>query len=303
MTRDPVFEVPDKTIINIGCALGYQAFRPVQALFLVQPHIEPGYSILEESMEINTGALMERYIDLYGNPALKTMLMPGYNEFHYEATLELQQSDFCVLPAFGASTHDLSKEVVRYTLPSRYCESDKLYGFAQDRFGHLPHGFAQVQAICDWVHHHLEYRYGSGDSTLSACEAIVRGYGVCRDFAHVMIALCRALDLPARYVAGHIPKVKGNEIEGDHDIGVDFHAYTEVYFDKCWHTFDARYNRRLNGKIKIAHGMDAVDAAFATFYGNVAVVKFKAWSRQAETFGDVPIPLKGSVSGQNICAA
>lgn len=185
--------------------------------------------------------------------------------------------------------------MLRYTLPSRYCESDKLTGFAHETFGHVPRGVARAQAICHWVAQHIEYRYGSGSPTLSACEAMQRGYGVCRDFAHVLIALCRAADMPARYVAGYIPLMPGNEVEGDSDIGTDFHAYAEVYAGGRWRTFDARYMQPLAGRIKIAHGMDAVDAAFATFYGNVDILRFEAWARQVSPGIDMPLSTSSAI--------
>ena len=110
---------------------------------------------------------------------------------------------------------------LRYTLPSRYCDSDKLMNFAWNHFGQIPHGLPRVQAICDWVHNNIEYRFASGRPDLSASEVIERRYGVCRDFAHAAIALCRAFNLPARYVTGHLPDI------GYVDPGtpMDFHAY------------------------------------------------------------------------------
>jgi transglutaminase-like putative cysteine protease len=163
-------------------------------------------------------------------------------------------------------------------MASRYCESDKLGSFAAEKFGHLKSGAERVRAIREWTHRNIEYRYGSGGSTVSACDAIARGYGVCRDFAHVMTALCRALDIPARYVAGHVPFL--GVAEGD--IGVDFHAYCEVFLGGRWHPFDARYNKVHPGRIKIAHGMDAVDAAFATIYGKAAMTQFHVWSYRVD---------------------
>ena len=117
-------------------------------------------------------------------------------------------------------------------------------------FGQIPHGLPRVQAICDWVHNNIEYRFMSGRPDLSASEVIERRYGVCRDFAHAAIALCRAFNLPARYVTGHLPDI------GCVDPGtpMDFHAYCEVYLGQEWLTFDARYNIPRIGRVKVAHG-------------------------------------------------
>jgi len=170
----------------------------------------------------------------------------------------------------------LPSELLRYTLPSRYCDSDKLMDFAWAQFGQIPHGLPRVQAICDWVHDNIEYRFASGRSDLSASEVIGRRYGVCRDFAHAAIALCRAFNLPARYVTGHLPDI------GYVDPGtpMDFHAYCEIYLGKKWFTFDPRYNIPRIGRIKVAHGADAVDGAFTTIYGQATLSHFEVWAYQ-----------------------
>jgi transglutaminase-like putative cysteine protease len=170
----------------------------------------------------------------------------------------------------------LPSELLRYTLPSRYCDSDKLMDFAWAQFGQIPHGLLRVQAICDWVHDNIEYRFASGRPDLSASEVIGRRYGVCRDFAHAAIALCRAFNLPARYVTGHLPDI------GYVDPGtpMDFHAYCEIYLGKKWFTFDPRYNIPRIGRIKVAHGADAVDGAFTTIYGQATLSHFEVWAYQ-----------------------
>jgi transglutaminase-like putative cysteine protease len=268
--------------IHLGCLLKYYAHASMPASFLILPHRECDGTATEESIFASSGAAFQHGVDLYGNRTLKTMIVPGTNEFRYEAIMEISLTPEFALLQSCENSEAIPVDVLRYTLPSRYCEADKLHDFARDRFGYLPYGFTQAQAICDWVGQNFEYLHGSGSATLSACEAIQRGYGVCRDFAHIVIALCRALDLPARYVAAYIPIMHGNELDGENDIGIDFHAYAEVFLHGRWHVFDARYNQPLNGRIKIAHGMDAVDAAFATFYGNVKVMNFEVWARQIE---------------------
>ncbi|MDQ9171404.1 transglutaminase family protein [Oxalobacteraceae bacterium R-40] len=284
MIREPLFEAPSTaSIIEIGCTLGYVAPKPTPAFFMLQPHSQSGQTIVEEKLTSSVDMPVDRMTDLYGNRILKTVLVAGYNEFRYEALVNAAECS--KQPLFSANADSLQAlplEIMRYALPSRYCDSDKLLQFAAQKFGDIPHPGEQAHAICNWVHRNLEYRYGSGDSTLSALEAIQRGYGVCRDFSHVVIALCRALDIPARYVAGYIPRTEDNAVEGENDIGVDFHAYAEIYFSGQWNIFDARYNRSFKGMVKIAHGLDAVDAAFASFYGNVEPVKFQVWARPVD---------------------
>lgn len=182
-------------------------------------------AILSERLTVGRQESGTPLRDSHGNSVLWTVLEPGVTLVQYDAILivprDFDPPEFDRAP--GAKKPRLLNEVLRYSLPSRYCESDKLGALASRLFGHYPEGLATAQAICEWTHRNIEYRYGSGDATLSASEAITRGYGVCRDYAHVMIALCRALDMPTRYVAGYMPLFEAT----DSDIGIDFHAYVE----------------------------------------------------------------------------
>ena len=119
---------------------------------------------------------------------------------------------------------------MRYTLPSRYCDSDKLLDFAWQKFGHLRQGLERILGICDWLHSNIEYRTLSGSPNLSAFDIIQRGYGVCRDLAHTAVALCRTFNLPARYVSGYVPDIAYQ----DPGTPYDFHAYFEVYLGDRW---------------------------------------------------------------------
>jgi transglutaminase-like putative cysteine protease len=268
---------PDSLTIRVGCDLAYEVDEPTLMLLMIHPRASMQHVVVDNELIISSGEHVERLLDSHGNLVLKTMLVPGLNEIRHDMILCVpDQPDNYALVSDCGGNAALPLDVLRYTLPSRYCESDRLAGFARTQFGGRANTRDAAQAICDWTHRHLEYRYGSGDASLSACEAIKRGYGVCRDFAHVMVALCRALDLPARYVAGHMP-LFGAPLP-DSDVGIDFHAYVEVYLEGAWHVFDPRHNKSHTGRIKIAHGMDAVDAAFATFYGNVRPVRFQVWA-------------------------
>ena len=133
-----------------------------------------------------------------------------------------------------------------------------------------------MQAISDWLHKNIEYRFGSGSPDLTAWDVIQRGHGVCRDFAHMIIALCRALNIPARYVVGHLPDI------GYVDPGtpMDFHAYAEVYLAGGWYTIDPRYNVARIGRVTVSRGLDAVNCAFTTSYGPVNLRHFEVWAYQ-----------------------
>jgi len=269
---------PQTLAIRVGCALEYHVDEPAPMLLMVQPRLAAGQVLVAQQFNIDTGVAVEQLLDSHGNPVLRMMLLPGANRLLHDAVLfvrdEADVPDSAPLPGPAFATAALPMDVLRYTLPSRFCESDKLGARASALFGHQVPGIATARAICDWTHRHLEYRYGSGNPSLSACDAMARGYGVCRDFAHVMVALCRALDIPARYVAGYMPLFEA----GDSDIGLDFHAYVEVWIDGGWHVFDPRHNRPHVGRVRIAHGMDAVDCAFATIYGQARTMHFHVWS-------------------------
>lgn len=269
--------------LNVGCELVYEAHVPTPILLLIRPCSKPDQKLLSESFTAESDVPVQYCRDAHGNDLIRTMLVEGVNVFRHEAALLVpDRFEELNLQTTAESIERLPIDILRYTFPSRYCESDKLHDFAKSRFGHLQRGTALAQEICTWVHRNIEYRFGSGAYHLSAAEVLQRGYGVCRDIAHVMVTLCRACDLPARYVAGHIPRLPDNRPDRDSDMGVDFHAYCEVHVDGQWLTFDPRHNRPLKGRVKVAHGMDAVDTAIATMYGDINIVQLRVWSCQTD---------------------
>jgi transglutaminase-like putative cysteine protease len=253
--------------------------------------------VAQEKISFGIGQPSYEFQDSNGNIACRTTLMPGRNEIIHDALVAVSSlPDSREVSGNMVPVGELPSELLRYTLPSRYCDSDKLLNFAWNHFGQTTHGLPRVQAICDWIHQNIEYRFGSGRSDISAFEVIERRHGVCRDFAHVAIALCRAFNLPARYATGHLADI------GYIDPGtpMDFHAYCEVYLGKDWLTFDPRYNVPRIGRVKIAHGWDAVDGAFATIYGEAKLVHFDVWAYQVNprevSIGD-PIDLSKRLDG------
>lgn len=268
--------------LRVGCMLSYIVQSDVPLLLLVKPRLEGKQTLLQEKWEQSSAhssaPAAEPFRDAHGNTVSRIMLTPGRNVIRHDMlVLVPDHEEKQDLPMDLVPPEALPPEALRYTFASRYCESDRLVQFAHERFDHLRHHPAQlIEAICSWTHANIEYRYGSGSSLLSACDILARGYGVCRDYAHVMAALCRAMDIPARYAAGYLPYIDQRTAEGD--MGIDFHAYCEVYLGGQWHIYDPRYNRTHKGRIKIAHGMDAVDCAFATLYGEARLADFQVWS-------------------------
>lgn len=153
----------------------------------------------------------------------------------------------------------LHPSVLPYLSPSRYCQSDKLYRFANSRFGKIENAFEKVLALTNWIYDNVEYLSGSTNSETSAYDTVTEQAGVCRDFAHLGIALCRALSIPARYFAGYSYQLSPP----------DFHACFEAFLGGEWVLFDATKLAPLNGMVKIATGRDAADTAIATIFGNV----------------------------------
>ena len=288
---------PLNLTVRVGCHLVYETTLPTPALIVLKPRLEGNVLVLQEKLSFGIGLPSYEFQDSHGNVTYRTMLMPGRNEIRHDALVAVSSlPDSREIRGNLLNVDQLPCELLRYTLPSRYCDSDKLLNFAWNQFGQVPHGLPRVQAICDWVHNNIEYRFMSGRSDLSASEVIGRRYGVCRDFAHAAIALCRAFNLPARYVTGHLPDI------GYTDPGtpMDFHAYCEVYLGQEWLTFDPRFNVPRIGRVKVAHGADAVDGAFSTIYGASTLAYFQVWAYQVNqrevSVGD-PVDLTKRMDG------
>ena len=288
---------PLNLTVRVGCSLAYETSIPTPVLIVLRPRLEGRVLVMQEKLSFGIGQPSYEFQDSHGNITYRSLLMPGRNEIRHDALVAVSSlPDTRQIQGNLLTVAQLPAELLRYTLPSRYCDADKLRDFAWNQFGQIPHGLPRVQAICDWVHNNIEYRFGSGRPDLSASEVIQRRHGVCRDFAHAAIALCRAFNLPARYVTGHLPDI------GFQDPGtaMDFHAYCEVYLGQDWLTFDPRFNVPRIGRVKVAHGADAVDGAFATIYGEAKPVYFEVWAYQVNpqqvSVGD-PIDLSRRLDG------
>jgi transglutaminase-like putative cysteine protease len=263
--------------VRIGCRIQYETSVPTPALFMLRPRIDDGHLVTAEHFSITPGIIREEFGDSHGNTTRRALLQPGLNTVAHDAMVSVtSQFEPRITGQPATPVAEIPGEYLRYTLPSRYCDSDKLMTFAWDHFGQVPNGSERVQAIANWIHENIQYRFGSESADLSASDIISRGHGVCRDFAHVLIALCRTFNIPARYVTGHLPDIGFV----DHSVAGDFHAYSEVYLGRQWWTVDARFNTPRIGRIKMSHGLDAVDGAFGTIYGQATLTYFEVWSYQ-----------------------
>ena len=168
--------------------------------------------------------------------------------------------------------HELAPELFRFLLPSRYCEVDsELMAFAWNQFGQLPEGWARVQAICDYVHGHIRFDYQEARANRTACQGWHERVGVCRDFAHLALALCRCMNIPARYVTGYLGDIGVAPVPGP----MDFSAWFEAWLDGGWHTFDARHNMPRIGRIVMARGRDAADVPITMTFGWSELARFE----------------------------
>ena len=288
--------VPLDLTVRIGCRMVYEAAEPTAALFMIKPRRDEAQRVCQERFSFNPSLAGVEYQDEHDNIVYRAQLSPGSATIEHDALVAISShpDNFGITPRV-IPLSKVPRSALRYTMPSRYCDADNIGEFAKDTFGKVPPGVELVQAICDWVHNNIEYRFGSGLSNISASQILERKYGVCRDFAHVAITLCRVFDLPTRYVTGHLPDI-GRVSPG---TAMDFHAYFEVYLGE-WLTFDARFNVPRIGRIKVAHGLDAVDGAIATLYGEAPLKKFEVWAYQVNpeevSVGD-PIDLSKRLDG------
>ena len=254
--------------LTVGCTLGVQTSQTVSAVMQVAPNRED-QSVRTEHWD--TTARHHGYLDRYGNRCERITIAPGTTQISYEAEIELcSPSDRVLVDARETPIAELPDELVAYVMPSRFCLPDELGHEAWQRFGDLAPGWSRVQAIVDYVHGHLEWVAGSSNPWTTAHDAYRSGQGVCRDFAHLAITFCRALNIPARYVFGYIPDI---DVPPPTEP-MDFAAWFEVYLDDQWHTFDARNNRRRVGRVVVGRGRDAVDVALITSFGPLTLTQF-----------------------------
>jgi len=283
--------------VRVGCHIVYETSSPTAILIMLKPCPDGNQKVRQEKLTFDPHIASEEFKDANGNITHRAELQPGQNVIHHDALVTVSSlPDNHDRPGPVTLISQLPPPVLRYTLPSRYCDSDKLLNFAWQQFSQFNNGLDRVYAICNWVHHNIEYRFGSGRPDISASEVLQRRYGVCRDFAHLAIALCRAFNLPARYITGHLPDIG----HADPGTPMDFHAYFEVFLGQSWCTFDARFNIPRIGRVKIAQGLDAVDGAFSTIYGEATLAWFEVWAYQVNpaqvSVGD-PVDLSKRLDG------
>ena len=262
--RNHVSEVAgSKVRIDYRVELHYEVSGPSDFIFLIHPAKTAQQDVLSEALTLTPALAHSLETEpVTGNRLLKLQAEPGTLDVTLDARIEVRHH--IAEPAYVEATApaELPASTLRYLVASRYCQTDQLQQQAWKLFGHLPRGYAQVQAVADWVRANVQFQVGTSNPSTSALETLEKGCGVCRDFAHLTITFCRALNYPARLTTGV-------DYGADPALGPpDFHAFAEVYLDR-WYLFDATGISPKTGLIRIATGRDAADVSFATIFGPV----------------------------------
>ncbi len=270
----------DTRQIKISCEFVQLTEAATPIVMQIRPRQESPVALLEEVWTTDPDVATHAYSDLYGNPCLRLTLPPGRSIFSYRAIAEVPDAAEDVdTSAPQLSADQLPDEALIYTLPSRFCLPEMLTIEAMDRFGASPPGYQRVQEILDYVWEHVQFQYGSTTSTTTAHEVNISGFGVCRDFAHLAITFCRALDIPARYVFGYLPEIDMVPVADP----MDFAAWIEVWLGDRWWTFDPRNNEQRKGRILIGRGRDASDVAMVTAFGSPILESMTVDAREVTT--------------------
>ncbi len=277
-------------LIRLGYEIAIECDQPTPIVSLLDIHPDRQGDIKRQTRVLTSPTVATKtYVDRYGNSCRRMTAPAGRFSVLYDAVIEDSGlPDEVNVAAREVPVENLPDDVLGYLLGSRYCETDHLSTLAWSLFGHIPAGWARVQAIVDYVHHRLSFGYGYARPTRTAAQAHEERVGVCRDFAHLAIAFCRCMNIPARYVNGYLG-----------DIGVpadpapmDFSAWFEAWIDGKWYTFDARHNKRRIGRIVIARGRDATDVPLLHSFGPHRLSLFKVWTYEQDQHPATP-PMHG----------
>jgi transglutaminase-like putative cysteine protease len=258
--------------IRYGFDIALELAQPATILTLMDVHSDYRHCIAGETeLELPPAAASDRFVDGRGNLVRRLFAPAGSLSLRLDGVFCSDgREDEVDIVADIVPAADLPASTLPFLLPSRYCECDLLSDFAWANFGAITGGWARVQAICDFVHQRLRFSYPEARQTRTASEALAEGVGVCRDFTHLAVALCRCLNIPARYCSGYLG-----------DIGVppdpapmDFNAWFEAFIGHRWYTFDPRHNRPRIGRILISRGRDAADVSMITTFGPHRLARF-----------------------------
>jgi len=263
-------------LIRVGYELVFNCPQETPMILMVNVHYSRASDLVSpDCLTTDPETAITAYRDGFGNWC--TRIVAPIGRIRLTSTGVVRDSGETDVVTTSAQQHalqDLPEDTLVFLLGSRYCETDLLSWEAWSRFGQSTPGWSRVQAICDFVHNHIVFDYQKARPTRTAWEAFNEGVGVCRDFAHLAIALCRCMNIPARYCTGYLGDMGTLPPYGP----MDFAAWIEVYLGGAWHTFDPRNNVPRIGRVLIARGRDAADVAIATTFGQNTLESFKVWT-------------------------
>jgi transglutaminase-like putative cysteine protease len=268
--------------VRVGCELAFEATSATPLIAQILPRLDGRNRIVRESRKVEPAVDTHEYLDPFGNRCLRLTVPVGEFTLGCDALVEVTDApDPVVADAVQLGVEGLPDETLAFTLPSRYVQSDLLVNQAWELFGSSAPGWARVQAISDWIHQRIAYRSASTTPQTTALDIYLQRHGVCRDFAHLGVAMCRAMNIPARYVSGYLGDLRIEPLPG----AMDFHSWFEAWLGDRWHTFDARHNTPRVGRIAVGRGRDAVDVALVTQYGAARLVRIKVWADEVGADG------------------
>jgi transglutaminase-like putative cysteine protease len=266
--------------LRVGFEMVYQCPQPTPMILALSIHysrasdlVRPDHLVTQPSVTVTA------YRDLFGNWCSRLVAPAGRFVLSTDALVnDTGATDIVNVSATQTPVEHLPESTLVYLLGSRYCETDQLSEIAWQRFSAGPTGWRRVQAICDFVHRHIEFGYQHARRTRTAWEAYNEGQGVCRDYAHLAIAFCRCMNIPARYCTGYLGDVGTEPPYGP----MDFAGWFEAYLGDRWYTFDARNNIPRIGRVLIARGRDACDVALSSTFGPNTLESFRVWTDVVE---------------------
>lgn len=265
--------------LEAGCQISFEATAPTPTILMLRPRSGDGQWVIREEYLLEPIVPVTEYTDSYGNLCQRLVVAPGAFQVKTTAIVETADTIDTQPGAAYIPVENLPEAVLQFLLPSRYCPADRMGDLALEIVGNSAPGYDQVEAIRNWIQANIKYAYGTSDASTWALDTAEQRIGVCRDFAHLGIALCRSLNIPTRMVVGYL-----------HELDpMDLHAWFEAFVGTSgdtlsegrWYTFDATQLQPRGNRITIAYGRDAADVALATQFGPMQLLNMQVWVKEA----------------------
>ncbi len=253
--------------LNAGCEITFDVANATPMILMIRPRSGLGQWVAQQSYTLSPFVPVTEYVDAFGNLCQRLVAPVGQFVITASAGVETASTIDAEPGTLFTPVQELPDSTLQFLLPSRYCQSDMLGQKAQEIVAGVQPGYDQAEAIRRWIQENVIYEYGTSNASTSALDTVESGHGVCRDFTHLGMALCRTLSIPARMVVGYLHQLEP----------MDQHAWFEAFVGNRWYTFDATQKQPRGGRIVVAYGRDAADVAFATQFGTANLTDFHVW--------------------------